>query len=74
MNRGGKRKGAGRKPSDPLLLRVPVAYRLPRPMVEWMRAQDIPATQIIENAIWEKYRMDLTFIAAMKPNYEEERK
>ena len=37
--RGGAREGAGRKPTDPHLVRVAVPLRLPAWLVEWIDAQ-----------------------------------
>lgn len=51
MTRGGARKGAGRKPVDPRLVKVPTGYKLPRWLVEWLRRQDKPAAQLIEEAL-----------------------
>ena len=51
MPSGGKRKGAGRPPIDPQLVKIPVGYKLPRWLVEWIRKQDTPAAQLIENAL-----------------------
>lgn len=51
MSQGGARKGAGRPPGDPDLVKVPVGYKLPRWLVEWLRAQEAPAAQLIEDAL-----------------------
>ena len=51
MSSGGKREGAGRPPSDPDLVKVPVGYKLPRWLAEWLREQDTPAAQLIECAL-----------------------
>lgn len=48
---GGRREGAGRPPGDPVLVKVPVCYKLPRWLVAWLRAQDTPAARIIEDAL-----------------------
>jgi hypothetical protein len=55
---GGKRQGAGRPPGDPDLVKVPVGYKLPRWLVEWLREQDEPAAQLIEDALckWHKLK------------------
>lgn len=55
--RGGKREGAGRPPGDPQLVKIPVSYKLPRWLVEWMREQDTPAAQIIEEAVTKKHKL-----------------
>jgi len=54
---GGKRKGAGRKPGPPALKKIPVCYKLPRWLVEWIRAQDEPAAQLIENALRKSHKL-----------------
>lgn len=48
---GGKREGAGRPSIDPQLLKVPVGYKLPQWLVDWIREQDAPAAQLIEDAL-----------------------
>ena len=45
------RKGAGRPPGDPRLVKIPVGYKLPRWLVEWMRGQDRSMAVIIEDAV-----------------------
>jgi hypothetical protein len=57
MSSGGKRENAGRPPSDPLFLKVPVGYKLPRWLVNWLRDQDIPAAQLIEEALCHQYNL-----------------
>jgi len=54
---GGKRKGAGRPQIDPNKLKIPVAYRLPRWLVEWIRSQDEPASILIENALIKRHKL-----------------
>lgn len=51
MSSGGKREGAGRPPIDPQMLKVPVGYKLPQWLVDWIRKQDKPAAQLIEEAL-----------------------
>ena len=53
--RGGAREGPGRPPLPPELKKIPVAYKLPRWMVEWLRAQDKTATRLIEDAVIAQY-------------------
>lgn len=55
--RGGKRKGAGRPPLDPQLVKVPVGYKLPRWLVQWVRDQDVSAAQMIEEALIKQHRL-----------------
>lgn len=56
-NHGGKRKGSGRPPTDPDLLKIPVSYKLPRWLVEWLREESAPASQIIESAILRRHKL-----------------
>lgn len=57
MSYGGKRKGAGRPPGDPELVKVPVGYKLPRWLVEWLRAQDDSAAVLIEDALRMRHKL-----------------
>lgn len=57
MSSGGKREGAGRPPGDPDLVKVPVGYKLPRWLVEWLREQDTPAAQVIEDALCRRHNL-----------------
>ena len=49
--------GSGRPPINPQLLKVPVGYKLPRWLVDWMRAQDEPAAQLIEDALKRRHNL-----------------
>jgi len=55
--RGGKRAGAGRPPGDPDLVKGPVSYKLPRWLIEWLRDQDTPAAQLIEDALCSRHKL-----------------
>lgn len=55
--RGGKREGAGRPPGDPRMVKVPVGYKLPRWLVDWLRAQETPAAQLIEYALRRRHKL-----------------
>ena len=57
MSRGGRREGAGRPPIDQRLVKVPVGYKLPRWLVEWLREQDEPAAQLIEDALRRRHKL-----------------
>jgi len=57
VKRGGKREGAGRTPLDPQLVKVPVGYKLPCWLVEWLREQDTPAAQLIEEALIRRHKL-----------------
>ena len=57
MSRGGKREGAGRPPMDPRMVKVPVGYKLPQWLVDWIRAQDEPAAHLIETALCKAHRL-----------------
>jgi hypothetical protein len=54
---GGKREGAGRKPSPPELLKVPVSIKLPRWLIEWMDAQPESRAVLIENAMRKQHKL-----------------
>lgn len=54
---GGRREGAGRPTIDPRLVKVPVGYKLPRWMVEWLRKQSAPAAQLIEDALTKRHSL-----------------
>lgn len=56
-NHGGKREGAGRPYSDPRLLKVPVGYKLPQWLVDWLREQDDPSSVLIERALMKAYKL-----------------
>lgn len=51
MARGGKREGAGRKPTEHMLKKIPYATKLPRWLVEWLQEQKPNAATIIEDAL-----------------------
>lgn len=55
MSHGGKRKGAGRPPIDPRVVKIPVGYKLPRWLVEWIRQQDEPAALLVEEALCRRH-------------------
>ncbi len=57
---GGPRAGSGRPPIPPelkYLEQVQYDTGLPRWLVEWLRAQARPATELIEEALIEMYRL-----------------
>jgi hypothetical protein len=55
--RGGERTGAGRPPIDPRLRKIPVAYKLPQWLVDWLRAQDEPQSVLIEDALCRRHKL-----------------
>jgi hypothetical protein len=57
MSRGGKREGAGRPPIYHQLVKVPVGYKLPRWLVEWLREQEMPAAHLIEEALMKRHKL-----------------
>lgn len=57
VTRGGKREGAGAPPKDPQMVKVPVGYKLPRWLVDWLREQDTPAAQLIEDALRRRHKL-----------------
>lgn len=54
---GGKRDGAGRKPSSPALLKIPVSIKLPRWLVEWMDKQPKSRAILIEDALQKRHKI-----------------
>jgi hypothetical protein len=55
---GGERKGAGRKPSpQELKKKIPVGVKLPRWLVEWMRAQPESQAVLIEDALKKRHKL-----------------
>lgn len=40
---------------DPKMKKIPVGYKLPRWLVEWLRSQDTPAAVLIEEALRERF-------------------
>ena len=54
---GGKRPGSGRKKSRPELKKIPVGMKLPRWMVEWMRAQPESMPALIEDALIKRHKL-----------------
>lgn len=58
---GGPRPGSGRPPIPSelkYLEQVQYDTRLPRWLVEWLRAQDQPATKLIEAALLKTYGLE----------------
>ena len=51
MTAGGQRTGAGRKRSAPELKKIQVGLKLPRWLVEWMRARPESQARLIEDAL-----------------------
>jgi hypothetical protein len=54
---GGPREGAGRPAGPPDLVKVPVGYRLPRWLVDWMREQPQTQAELIEHALIKTYKL-----------------
>jgi len=52
LSRGGRREGAGRRPIDPQMVKIPVGYKLQRWLVEWLREQPNQAATIEDALIW----------------------
>lgn len=50
-----EKKKPGRPKIDPQALKIPVAFKLPRWLVKWMRAHEDPQSVIIEDAVIEKH-------------------
>lgn len=55
---GGKRTGSGQKKMDPKLRKQPVSYKLPGWLLTWLRAQDRPSAQLIEEALTKQYKLN----------------
>ena len=56
-NRGGAREGAGRKPTDPQVVRVPGPLRLPTWLVEWIDTQPGTRADLIEAALLKAHKL-----------------
>lgn len=54
---GGERKGAGRKPAQPALKKIPIGVKLPRWLVEWMRKQPESQAVLIEEALKKRHKL-----------------
>ena len=54
---GGKREGAGRKPSPPKLLKVPISIKLPRWLIEWLDTQPESRAVLIEDALRRRHKI-----------------
>ena len=57
MSHGGAREGAGRPPADRQMVKIPVGYKLPRWLVEWIREQDEVAAVLIEDALKRRHNL-----------------
>jgi hypothetical protein len=56
--RGGVRKGAGRKPTHPLMKKDPISIKLPRWVLEWLDQQTESRAVIIEDALRSKHDIE----------------
>ena len=54
---GGARPGSGRKPAKPELKKIPVGMKLPRWLVEWLRAQPESMPKLIEDALIARHKL-----------------
>jgi hypothetical protein len=54
---GGARPGAGRKKIEPGRKKIPVSYKLPAWLVEWLRLQPESQASLIEKALVRQYRI-----------------
>jgi hypothetical protein len=50
-------KKVGRPPGRPDLVKIPVGYKLPRWIVEWLRSQDRPAAVLIEESLTKRFKL-----------------
>ena len=58
--RGGKRAGSGRKPEG----KIQVSYKLATDVVEFLRSNEKPASQLIENAVRKHYGISANLLSA----------
>ena len=54
---GGKREGAGRKPSPPELKKEPISVKLPKWLLDWMREQPESRAVLIEEALKRRHKL-----------------
>ncbi|MFA6972416.1 MAG: hypothetical protein WC208_13605 [Gallionella sp.] len=54
---GGKRLGAGRKPSAPELKKEPIYIKLPLWLIKWMDTQAESRPVLIENALRKQHKI-----------------
>ena len=54
---GGRREGAGRKPSPTELLKVPISIKLPRWLIEWLDTQPESRAVLIEDALRRRHKI-----------------
>lgn len=57
MSAGGKRKGAGRKAGDPILIKKPVGLRMSAWIKDWLDDQEESNIELIENALKKQYKL-----------------
>lgn len=55
MTASGNPMGAGRKPSPPNLKKIPLGLKLPRWLIEWLRAHPRSNAILIEDALKSQY-------------------
>lgn len=56
--RGGKREGAGRPLTPPLLKKAPISLKLPRWLIEWMDDQTESRAVLIEDALKRRHKIN----------------
>jgi len=54
---GGKREGAGRKPTAPHLKKMPIAVALPQWLLDWMGTQAESRAVLIEEALRKRHKI-----------------
>lgn len=54
---GGKREGAGRKPSPPELKKEPISMKLPKWLIEWLDEQPESRAVLIEAALKRRHKI-----------------
>ena len=54
---GGKREGAGRKPTAPNLKKMPIAVKLPQWLLDWIDTRDESRAVLIEDALKRRHKI-----------------
>ncbi len=54
---GGKRPGAGREKIDPTLLKILMSFRFSPQIARWLKTQDRPARDLIEEALCKQFKI-----------------
>ena len=57
MTLGGKREGAGRKPTPPHLKKMPISVKLPQWLLDWLDTQEASRAVVIEDALKKQHKL-----------------